>query len=300
MSTASAVLTRIRIATVAVRDLATTERLYDEWLGYGPVERGTVPPALAASWGAPAAAGRRYALLASSEEDVFIRAVETDPVPGYRAMTTWGWNSIEIIVEDVRALSERLRASPFVFLDEPRPLKNYPSIVAVQLKGPSEEVLYLTMQTDRSDDALLPRPRAFVGRPFIAVLAGASLDAMLGWYEAAFGLERRPRSSVPVGVIQRAQGLGPDHAYPLATMKLGRHGNLIEYDEYPAGFGPRPRAEGQLPPGVAMHSFGLTSFDAVDLPYLTPPRVHDGLGYDGRRAATVVGPAGELVELIEE
>ena len=88
-------LKRIRIATIAAPDVAAIESLYSTWLDQTVRERGTVQPELAISWGAPDAAGRAYVLLATdAHPDVFIRVVETDPVPGYRAMTTWGWNAI--------------------------------------------------------------------------------------------------------------------------------------------------------------------------------------------------------------
>ena len=87
----SPLLERIRIATIAAPDIAAIESLYSTWLDQTVRERGRVPAQLAASWGAPDAAGRPYVLLATDPHpDVFIRVVETDAVPGYRAMTTWG------------------------------------------------------------------------------------------------------------------------------------------------------------------------------------------------------------------
>ena len=98
-------LRRIKMATVSVPDVAQWAALYKEWLDYQVVEEGEVPQALAASWGAPGSAGKRYALMApASGTDVYIRAVEADPVPGYKAMTTFGWNSVEIIIDDVLSL----------------------------------------------------------------------------------------------------------------------------------------------------------------------------------------------------
>jgi hypothetical protein len=44
----------------------------------------------------------------------------------------------------------------------------------------------------------------------------------------------------------------------------------------------------------------VRSLDGLKLDWITPPAVHDGLAYGGKRAATVRGPAGELIELIEE
>lgn len=293
-------LKRIRMSTVAALDLSASERLYGEWLGYEVRERGFVSDALAASWDAPALAGRAMMLMSSpGAPDVHIRFVESDPVPGYRAMTTLGWNSIEIIVDDVAALGETLAGSPFAILDTPHPLKGYPSIVAMQVKGPSEEVLYLTMESGDRAASILPEPGAPVGRPFIAVVAGLDMDAMLGWYARHFRLAARRVSQSPIGILQTAQGLDSDHLFTLSTMALAEHGNLIEYDVYPPTAGPRPRLAGQLPPGNAMYSFTVDRLDAIDLPFIAPPIRPAGIGYDGGKAAVVRGPSGELIELIE-
>jgi hypothetical protein len=50
---------------------------------------------------------------------------------------------------------------------------------------------------------------------------------------------------------------------------------------------------------VAMTTFEVADLDALALPYVSPPARRTGLAYAGRRSATVVGPAGELVELVE-
>ena len=72
-------LKRIKMATIAVPDVDAIAPLYEEWLGYTAVESGTVPDALAASWGAPNTGGRRYiSMQPESGADVFIRAVEAD------------------------------------------------------------------------------------------------------------------------------------------------------------------------------------------------------------------------------
>jgi hypothetical protein len=44
----------------------------------------------------------------------------------------------------------------------------------------------------------------------------------------------------------------------------------------------------------------VPSLDDLNLPFLGPPTTHEGLAYAGARAATLIGPAGELIELIEE
>ena len=70
---------------------------YTNWLGYAVLDRGDVSEDLAKSWGAPRMAGRPYIVMEpQSGNDVFIRAVQINPVAGYKPMTTLGWNVIQV------------------------------------------------------------------------------------------------------------------------------------------------------------------------------------------------------------
>lgn len=298
---AAPLLKRIKIATIGVPDLDETTALYKKWLGYSAAETGKVSADLATLWGAPAMIGRRYATLRpASKTDVYIRAVEIDRVGNYRALTTWGWGAIEIIVEDPEKLHTKLGNSPFLIVGKPRRLKGYPTICATQVRGPSNEILYLTADLGNPGTGLLPKAGATVGRPFIMVLAAGHIEAARNWYCDTFKLKRNAINGNPVDIIQHAQALPPDHEFPLTVVSLAEQGNLIELDGYPALTGPRPRNHGQLPPGVAMTSFGVKSLDAFKLNWLSAPITLKGPGYEGKHAACTVGPAGEIIELIEE
>ncbi|MEI9992525.1 MAG: hypothetical protein WDM86_21145 [Rhizomicrobium sp.] len=297
-------LLRFCFATVGAPDLAAFERCYAEWMGYRVAERGLVAAELARSWGTPAAAGQPYVLLHSSgDSQVFIRAVRTPPAPAYRALTTFGWNAIEIIVDDLDALNARLAVSPFRVIGAPRPLAAMPSIHAMQVIGPAQECLYFTTETGDRDASILPKPSAPVDRPFILVVAGPDFAAMHRWYVERFDMKQRPIRASRAGVVVAAQGLGPDDTFPLTTVGLREHGYLIEIDGYLTGegriAGPRAVAPGHLPPGNAMASFLVTDLDRVRDIAIAPPARRDGPGYDGRLACTVRGAAGELVELIQ-
>lgn len=303
-STSTPRLSRFRMATMGAPDLDRLERCYVAWLGYRVRERGTVSANLAMSWGATGMAGRSYLILSSDgADDVHIRAVETDAIPGYRPLTSFGWNACEIIVDDVHALAARLRESPFEIIDGPNPLQFMPSIEAMQLIGPAGECLYLTMEGGDRTTSILPSPRAAVDRPFILVVAGADFAGMHRWYVDRFDLRQRPIRDARVRIIQRAQGLDAEESFPLTTLGLAEHGFLIELDGYLTGPGriaaPRATAPGMLPMGNAMASFEIDDIARVEDIAIMPPVVRDDLGYDGGRSCTVVGPAGELIELIE-
>lgn len=288
-------LKRIKMATVAVPDVEAIANLYGTWLGYSAIQTGKVPEQLAQSWGAPKSAGRPYIIMQpESGSDVFIRAVEIDPVPGYKAMTTWGWNAIEIIVDDPDAVYEKLLDSPFTLLGEPKGLNNYPSIRATQFQGPADDVFYFTAETGDRSNSLLPRPGAFVGRIFIMVVAGPDIQALQDFYAETFAMQRGPIRNSPVALINRAQGIPEDSERPITIVRMASHGNILELDGYGDHTSPRPHNEGQLPPGIAITTVEVDSLDDIKLDFITPPVTEYG-----SRAATAIGPAGELLELVE-
>ena len=89
-------ITRVKMGTTAAPDLQPIEDWYNQWLGYAVVERGNISESLAASWAAPGIAGNPYILMRpESGADVYIRAVQSEAVAGYKPLTTFGWNSWE-------------------------------------------------------------------------------------------------------------------------------------------------------------------------------------------------------------
>lgn len=298
---ATPLLLRVQVATVATDDLAGFESRFIQWLGYEVRSRGRVSRALAASWGAPRAAGRAYVLLHSRGwPEVYVRGVEESPVRDYLPLTTYGWNGIEIIVKDPDALRETLRGSPFEVIGEPASLLRYPTIRAFQVEVPGHEVLYLTGEHGDTSQSPLPPPNGAVGRPFIMVLAGPDIVALLRFYGEHFNLGLGNVTTRAASLLAAPQGMPLDTALPITTGRLAEHGNLIEFDGYTTNAKPRKVATGELPPGVAMTSFAVASLDALNLPYIQSPHAEKALPYAGRRTATLKGPTGELIELIEE
>lgn len=295
---AAPVISRIKYSTIGAPDVDAVERMYTSVLGYSVVEKSNVSAPMAKSWGAPNAAGRPFVLMRpATGEDVLIRAVEIEPVAGYKAMTTWGWNSFEIIVNDVDDLHERMLKSEFRHIGGPANLGGGTSpIRASQYIGPAEEVLYFNCETGDRAKSQLPDPGDDVGRTNIFILAGPSVEKAMAFYSAAFGLPEGASFPTPIGVISRAQGLPEDTIFTMGFSRLRERGNAIEFDEYPEGTGPRPRADGHLPPGNAIATFNVDSLDAVNVDFIADPITE----YRGSRSAAFIGPVGELVELIEQ
>lgn len=294
-------LRRVQGTTVVTRDLATFEKHYTQWLDYRVRERGKIPSALARSWDAIDASGLRYSLMSpDGAPNVHIRAIEDPQATPPPLLTTFGWSAIEIIVDEPDRLFEQMRHSPFRVIGEPAPLGSFPTIRAFQVVGNAGEVLYLTSETGDRRKSILPLPNGRVGRVFIMVLAASNPRATLDWYAEAFSLTPGALRTRPNRMISEAQGIDPATPLPIATARLAEHGNLLQVDGYSDRAVPRPRRRGRLPPAIAITSFGVPSLDDLPLDWIEPPAIHAGLAYAGRRAATVRGPDGELIELIED
>lgn len=291
------IMSRIKYATLGAPDLAATEEAYTKWLGHTVVERSTVSETMAKSWGTPKMAGRPFVLMRPmTGENVMIRAVETDAIPGYKPMTTLGWNAFEIIVNDVDDLHKRLMdGSPFQHIGGPANLGGGSTIRASQYIGPAGEVLYFNCETGDRDTSNLPPPGEDVGRTNIVILASKDLDETMPIYRAAFGLGQG--FVMPTGneLVAEAQGLGDDAKFRLGFITLRERGNAIHFDEYTDGSGPRQTANGMLPQACAIVSFNVDNLDAVNADFVAEPITE----YGGMRSAVFKGPAGELVELIE-
>ncbi len=290
----------IRTVTIATTDLDGIVATYERCLAYGAVERGTVGAAQAQSWGAPAVAGRRYALLAPAgraDAGAYLRFVESRRPDGYRPFRHLGWNAAEHIVQDCDSLGECLQASPFEIVGPPADLSFSDQIRAMQVRGPADEVLYLTQIKQKLPIFDTPDARHPVDRVFIVILGGRTMDELQDWYEAKLGVPRAPVIPSKISVLAHAYGESPDTLYSIAALPLGGQA-FIEADAMPAAVSPRPCLPGELPPAIAMVQFEVDALpDGVA--WLSPPQRFDGLAGRGGRSAVCVGPAGELVELVE-
>ncbi|MBL8644508.1 MAG: hypothetical protein JNK21_11295 [Rhodospirillaceae bacterium] len=301
-ATPETLLQRIKMVTVAAPDVAKIEALYTSALGYTVREKGEVPEALARSWGAPKVAGRPYVVLSTdASPDVYIRAVQSAAPADYKPMTSWGWTSFELIVDDIYALHKKLETTAFKVLGAPIPLKSSPSIVTVQVEGPGREIFYFANETGDRSKSNLPQPGAFVGRPFIVILAGRDITAVRDWYADLFLMKKNDIRSSGGKVVPRALGLPDGSSLPISLLGLKEFGNRIQLDGYlDHGVGARQRLDGELPPGNAIVSFTVSSIDAIKAKPLTQPITANSKTLNGLRVATLTGPAGELIELVEE
>jgi catechol 2,3-dioxygenase-like lactoylglutathione lyase family enzyme len=281
----------LRAATLTTADPAAAARRYVEWFGYVLVEAGEVSAALAASWGAPAMAGRRYTVIApESGVPVYLRFVEATPVPNFRPLRSYGWGAIELCVADVLAVNERMLGAPFTVIGPPKALDGAPAIWPMQVQGPDGEVVFLTEIRADEPGARLPRAACAVDCLFIAVLACQDIAATRGWFAEQLGLQGGPDFELAYTTLSRAFGLPVEHKHRIAVLAHGEDA-FLQLDQYPAAATPRTVPPGELPPGVAMVSFAL--------PGLAMGARQDGIIYGGQRSAVWHTPEGALVEIIK-
>ncbi len=279
--------------TVTTPDPDALADAYQRWLAYRRVARFRLPGCDAAYLGAPRLEGARVVLIEpETAGGFFFRFIEQPPPGGYLALSTHGWNAAELIVRDVDELAARLAGSPFRIIGPPEDLSFSDAIRAMQVLGPTDEVLYLTMVKRRLAEFDLPSPACAVDRAFIVVLGGPDMMAMKRFYADGLSVPDAPVIEARISVLSRALGLPSDTRHPIAALPLAGQ-SLIEVDVYPATAGPRPVRNGHLPAAMA-----VVSLAAEELPagisghrLTTPP-------YEGRHAALLRGAAGEIIELV--
>ena len=292
---------RVIAGTVTVPALDAALAAYRDLFGLIEVERGPVPAALAASWDCPANAGAASALLQpASGAPCFIRLVE-QPVPdAFVPTTSYGWASYEISVQEVFNWAERITAADagLTIIGPPREIPSLPFFVAMQMHGPGKEMLYFNevrMDTPTTD---LPKAQSPVDHIFITILAAHDRAASVAWYRDIIGLDEADSYTLNYTMINKAFGLPDGTQSSLTMMQAGRM-PIFEIDDYPPQDTARPCAPGHLPPGNALVTMVVASLDDLPLDWITAPEPRDGPLYGSRRTASVRGPSGELLELVD-
>jgi len=289
----------LRAATLTVADLDRSLSLYEKCFDYSLVERGQLEPDLAASWGAPESAGMRYAVMQpASGAEIYIRFVEQPPVPGYLALRSFGWAAIEICVEDVLAANSRIEGSAFEVIGPPREIDGLPAIYPMQVKGPDEEIVYLTQIRDDLPAYDLPRAGAPIDKLFILVMGCSDMTASNRWMETHAGVQMGREMAIVYTMLAKAYATPVDALHTISTMIHDRD-VFLELDQYPPAATPRPHHPGMLVPGCAIGTLWHPDFAQLNGPWVTPPVAREGPIYKGRTTATMKDLDGTLVEMVE-
>jgi catechol 2,3-dioxygenase-like lactoylglutathione lyase family enzyme len=290
---------RIKCGTVSTPDMAAALLDYRDLLGLDLVETGEVPADLAASWGAPAAAGQAYALLQpESGVPSYLRLIEAPLHSDFVPTRSFGWAAFELTVKDVYGLAERVTSSGFETVGPPKPIENLPYFVPMQVIGRGREMLYFNQVACDTPSSDLPKAASEVDHIFIVILATPDRPGTLQHLTAKLGLDEGGSYTLNYTMINKAFGLRDGTQSTITMVQSGRM-PIVEVDGYPEAATPRAAHPGMLPPGNAMVTLAIDDLDALALDFIDPPVRRTGPLYEGRRAATIRGSAGELIELVE-
>lgn len=294
-------LRHISIVTHCVPDLDAVVAAWTQYLGYRVLELGELGTDLCAAWNAPAATGQRYSTLEpASGQDSYIRFVETTDPGGYGPPMTFGWNATELLVLDVDALARRFRGSPFAVLGGPGDLYPRPRAPrAMQVVGPSGELIYFTRILPGGSRYGLHGARSPVDRVFIVTVGGPSSDRLHAFYGGTLGHRIMDRMPFINTILAHGCGVPDTTVFPTSIARIPGRSFLVEMDQYPPVVQPRQGRDGHLPPGMSMVTFLVRDLDDVPVPMRATPRRIEGLPYGGRRTGVIEGSAGEWLELIE-
>lgn len=253
------------------------------------VAAGQIDKTTASLWDLPNMAGANWSLLASDPSGIGgLRLIEVaGPVPEIPPLGSLGWAAAELSVIDPESLRPRLVEAGFRVLGVPRSLGSNPSVRAMQVAGPSGEVLYLTDVRAYDGDLDLHRARRPVDRLFISVLASHDLEDARGFYEERFAADRVSDRPVDVPVLRNCLNLTDDALIRISSLQISG-GCLIEHDQYPKTARERPKTAG-LPSGIAMMTVRAERVDG--------PRI-GGPPYGGAQVELVRGRQGEWIELV--
>jgi catechol 2,3-dioxygenase-like lactoylglutathione lyase family enzyme len=272
---------------------------YHGQLGLKLVERGNLDASLAASWGCLGSAGASMAVLQpESGAPCFIRLVEQPLHPDFVPTTTFGWASYELTVKNVFGWPARLEGSGFEIIGPPKEIPGLPYFVAMQMLGRGREMIYLNEVRQNSPSSDLPKAHSQIDHIFIVILASPDREATVAWYRKRLGLDAGETYTIEYSMINNAFGLPATTTSSLTMVQQGRM-PIVEVDDYPPQATSRPVAAGCLPQGNALVTLAVNDLDRLEVSFIASPDVRHGVLYGGQRAATVIGPAGELLELVE-
>ncbi|WP_226702794.1 VOC family protein [Microbulbifer elongatus] len=279
------------IATLASQDAACLVDDYCSHLHCRVLVSDVLSDSMAEQWGCTELTGATYWLLGNTNGRPWLRIVEDPAATPVTPLCRAGWMAMEVLVADVDGLAAALETSPFEVLRPVANLELSEKIRAVQVQGPTGELLYLTQVAGEVPPFQLPQASCAVDHLFIPVLASSNRVASLAQYESLAehsGLTFDTR----VTVINQLRGLPMEQQHPLATLQLADR-TLIEIDQL-EGLAGAPGQPHTLGGGIAMVTFYIDR-----IPEQLKTHRHPAAPYHGRRSCTLYGHDGERIELIE-
>ena len=287
---------KISAVTIPSPDLSKSVEQYVNFLKYRLVDQGQVSKEEAIAWKAENIEGAEYIVLQpENSNDFAFRFIKQESQGEYIPFKSCGWNAAELIVRNVDEMAIRLSNSEFEIIGPPADLSFTDQIRAMQVIGPSSEILYLTEFKSKLPEFDSPEARCDVDQTFIVILAGSSMNQMQEFYCDSFNLDKAAVMDSRIRAISRVFGNPEDTKYKTAAMPI-RNQCLIEIDELPDGSETRSCEPGYLLPGISM-----VSFLAYEDLYTDSLRYECNLTHlKGKKCSIVHGNEQEIIELVHK
>ena len=294
-------LKNIAIVTVIVKSLEITELVYQSELSYKLIHKGVVSEDMASGWGTKNITGRPFLLMGpTNNEAVYLRFIESEEFDkNFRSLKTFGWNAIEILVRDTEKIFLTMKDSQyFRIVGKPVYISDEKSIKAMQVLGPSNELIYFTsIEKPEKTGLMIKEASTEIDRIFIMILGVDNIESLRRYYSEKFNIVTSDPAPYRIRTLSNEHGLPIETKFPLSIAKLSDK-SLIEIDEYPKASIYRENKANELPPGIAMVSFYVDSIPN-NLPFISPVTANKEPPYNNRKSAVIRGAVGELIEIIE-
>jgi catechol 2,3-dioxygenase-like lactoylglutathione lyase family enzyme len=240
-----------------------------------------------------------------------LRLVETDvPVPEELPATRLGPFGFEFFSRDVDEVYDRLIADgTFRPLSAPRDydMSAIGSGIgrSFAARGPGGVWMLLTTMKSVPPPRPLPTVPELVGPVINMPVAASDREQAVAFWNGLLGVPIRFDGELADPEVNSVILLPPDRAFYCTVFSVG-DGRMAEHHFHPSGsLAPDARPSNRLRPGPAAYTLLVDDLDLVvaaasadDRVVRGPFRVN-GAPYGGRRVAAIVGPHGELVELVD-
>ncbi len=276
----------VALCTLVSADGEALASSYTQWLYQEITATGELDSETASALGLPQLEGQRYWLLSNTRGRQWLQIIDFPQATPRDSLATYGWLAMEVLVENVDELADRLEASPFELLRPAADLDVSDKIRACQARGPAGEILYLTQVKGEVPPFDLPACEAPVDHLFIPVLSTPSRDRSLEQYSDISG-NQGISFDTTITVVNQARGFDLDLRHPVATLQLAGQA-LIEIDQI--------TDTGEAPAGVNSGVANIAFYCAGNAGEHTRQLTQGP--FAGRRADAREGCAGERFTLV--
>ncbi|MGW5158205.1 hypothetical protein ACWEPN_22250 [Nonomuraea wenchangensis] len=299
---------------IEVPGLDDAAECFQRLLGLQPRGTGLLDEEFEAFWNVrPSVAGRRWALFGPPGFRYGMVCLVEGAARPVRNTLPRGWDSVELVVEDVDAAAAQLAGWPGA-VPVARPFTTDLSSMGSNVhrstvwRMPWGTHLILTTGITQPADRRFPHAESGTGPVFEVHLRTDAYDEAHRLYARTLAMPPLMSEEFTSGPVHRAWGIEPGVPVRMSLVKSGREGTgrgAIELQDHPCATIDPPIGDGLLPGGTVMVSYACADVDAAHAAVLAgghragPVRAIGAGPLGERRSFVVRGAEGERVHLVE-